>query len=297
MKYINSFNICARFLVCFLFIIGCNKDTASSKLTKSKISRVVSLSPSISRQLIDMGAGDTLVGITSYCPPAKNAQVVGTIVNPNVEKIMMLNPHVILYSHDDSNVQKSGRIQDIGFDTYLFKRSRHFSDIATNYMRLAKMVKKEKSAQKLLDAYNALLTKRRKEIQKALNGKRPRVAFFVSLDPLVAATGVSYINNIINDSGGMNVYSDLKLHFPRVSIESLVKLNPDIVISMHGMTRSFFKDRLGSLKEMKVLFKDNVYSVTNKNIPFFTPGDYIKSVETVSDIVLSWIKKTYDAEI
>ena len=66
-----------------------------------KVTRAVSLAPSITEMVFAAGAGDRLVGVTSYCDfpaAAKNVQKVGDTQSPNIEAIIAVRPEVILVS-------------------------------------------------------------------------------------------------------------------------------------------------------------------------------------------------------
>ena len=68
---------------------------------RSKISRVISLAPSVTESVFAVGAGDRLVGDTTYCnypEEAKAIQKVGDTLNPNMETIVALKPDIVFVS-------------------------------------------------------------------------------------------------------------------------------------------------------------------------------------------------------
>ena len=62
----------------------CNDHSSDNENITGK--RVISLSPSITGQIIDLGAEDSLVGVTPYHPPLKkDVAIVGSYINPSIE--------------------------------------------------------------------------------------------------------------------------------------------------------------------------------------------------------------------
>jgi len=69
--------------------------------------RVVSLVPSMTESLFDLGAGDHLVGVTDYCrPPASAAEKlkrVGGTKSPSVEAILALSPDLVIANQEENS--------------------------------------------------------------------------------------------------------------------------------------------------------------------------------------------------
>jgi len=260
-------------------IICCTdeKDVISSN---KKISSIVSLSPSITKQIIDLKSEKMLSGVTLYHPKLKrNIDIVGSLVNPNIEKILLLNPDIVLFSEEDAIVQNVERLNSLGVKSYRFKRNNNFNAICENYRILGIMLNKKKLAESKIKLYKAMIAK---YMQKPM---KIRIAFFLSYRPLITASGSSYIGQIIQDSGGINVYNELKRPYPIISIESLVKKDPDVIISMLKGADSYFMKRFAGFN-LKVKRSNSIYTVGTDNIPFYTPRDYIESIRKISGILI-----------
>src|SRR2546423_3495789 len=67
----------------------------------AKIDRIISLAPNLTEIVYAVGAGDRLVGDTTYCDypaEAKNVAKVGDTMHPNIERIIALKPQLVLVS-------------------------------------------------------------------------------------------------------------------------------------------------------------------------------------------------------
>jgi len=256
--------------------------------------RIVSLSPSISRQIDDLGRRELLAGVTSYDDFRRSGiEIVGTLVQPNLEAIIRLRPDIVLLSSEDGPVQNIDRLKEAGVRVYRFGRNGNFRDICDNYQRLAAMVGREPEARMKIARYAEMLDRAVTRRRYGPRGK-PAVAFFLSHRPLIAASEGSFIAQIIRDAGGVCVYSGTRGVYPPVSLESLVEYDPDVIIYMAGDNQGsdFFMRLSRDFRSLRVVKKRNFYIIDPDTIPYYTPADYVKSVETVSRILE---KATYTA--
>ncbi len=251
-----------------------------------KVGRIVSLSPSLTRQIVDLDGGNLLVGVTSYDGyRSEGAEVVGTLLQPNIERILTLEPDIVLYSGEDGPVQNLKRLGWAGTRTRRFERNRDFSDICKNYIALGALLEREDLARQKANEYRArleLLTRG----ARAGSARRPLVTFFLSCRPLIAASAESFIGRVIVDAGGIPAYSGAGMPYPLVSIESLVAADPDLIICMTGEDdlRDFIR-ALSAFGSMKAVARRAIYLIDPDTVPFYTPGDYVKSVTKVSALI------------
>ena len=113
------------------------------------------------------------------------------------------------------------------------------------------------------------------------------MAFFLSCRPLIAASSDSFIGRIIRDAGGSCAYHTAGLSYPMVSVESLVYADPDVFISMGGDADSsdFFRVLSGDFNSLKAVRNRALFMIAPDTIPYYTPEDYVKSVEKISGIL------------
>ena len=108
----------ALFLLAFSIVLtGCSKQSAQKKETSPtrevtddlgrkvniplKVSRAISLAPNLTENIFAVGAGDKLVGVTTFCDypaEAKSIQKVGDTINPNMESVIALKPQIVFVS-------------------------------------------------------------------------------------------------------------------------------------------------------------------------------------------------------
>jgi iron complex transport system substrate-binding protein len=239
--------------------------------------------------MLDLEASHLLAGVTTYSPPLPHeVEIVGNLTNPNVEKIILLKPDAVLYSVEDAAVQRTEQLTALGIKQFSFRRNTDYKTICDNYRSLARIIGKEELAEKKLTAYNRKL----EEIKnRSHNRARPSVAFFVSLEPLITVSRLSFISGIIDDAGGMNVYHDLEKAYPLVSAESLIILKPEIILSMMPDGENFFTRLLSGYSMKKNDLSGKVYSINPDNIALYTPANYVNSVDEISDKIDLYLKR------
>ncbi len=276
-------------LIVIFLLISCGSETPVSSYKDVKVTRIVSLSPSITAQILDLESPDLIAGVTTYSPPLPHkAEIVGNITNPNIEKIILLKPDAVLYSVEDAAVQRTEQLAALGIELFSFRKNADYRTICDNYKTLARIIGKEELAEKKLALYNRKL----EEIKiKSENLKKPSVAFFVSQEPLITVSGESFISGIINDAGGDNSYSSMEKAYPLISAESLIIIKPDIIISMMPDAEVFFRKILSAYKLGESGLFYNIYSINPDLVALYTPENYIHSAEKVHNIIALYSKK------
>jgi len=242
--------------------------------------RIISLSPSITSQIIDLGAEDNIVGVTPYHPPLKKKiPLVGNYISPSIEKIITLKPDIIFMSDEDGEIQTNSFFKKFGLRFHRFGRNPDFKTICDNYYLLGKMIGKSESAeQKIINYKNRLKNVKR-------NSSKLKTVFLVSVKPLITVSKFSHISDIITEAGGINVFNNLHNPYPILTLESLIVKNPDVVIVMNRDDDKYLYKILKKFTGSEFVNRKNIFVAGDENIPYYTPKDYILSVEKISEIL------------
>jgi iron complex transport system substrate-binding protein len=272
----------------FIMLFPLDEKKVNSKAA-GKIKRIISLTPAITRQIIDLESEHLLVGVTSYHPPlTRKIEIVGTLVRPNIEKIVILKPDIVFISEEDNVVQFVETLEATNIAVHKFGRNYGFKSICENYLKLASIIQKRELAEKKVKQYRERLN------SITSGGSKPAVALLVSNTPIVGVSAVTYIGKVIDDAGGINSMRLLARPYPKLSLEHLIKLDPDIIISILNHTETNNEPLKNSLKgfpELKVMKNRSIYPLQSENICIYAPGDYVKSVEQVNGIINEEKKK------
>lgn len=206
-------------------------DDESNKIELDKpAQRIISLAPNITESLFAAGAGDKIIGAVSYSDypeAAKKIPRVGGYPSLDLEKIVSLNPDLVIAWTSGNNKQQVQKIKDFGI-TVFFSEPRYPDDIAKTIQRFGVLAGTQniadKAANDFLQHYHSL--------QKAFSGKKKIKVFYqIWNKPIMTISGQHLISDIIELCGGENVFSDLNTITPRISLESVLASNSEVIVS------------------------------------------------------------------
>lgn len=218
-------------LLLVLVLLGVSLPTFAAKAE-----RIIALAPHAVEMLYTIGAGDLIVGTAEYSDypeAAKAIPRVGGYNGINMEKVMSLEPDLIIAWESGNKAKDLEQLERLGFRIYFSKTDR-ITDIPKALLRLGEAVGREESAQASAQAFE----KRLAEIKQA-NLAKPKVRFFYQLwlEPLKTLTAGSWINPVLTACGGENIFPEKgDMHYPQVSMESVLIQAPHAIVipSHHG---------------------------------------------------------------
>ncbi len=198
--------------------------------------RIISLAPSITEVLFSLGAGGRVVGITRYCdfpPETAGIEKVGGYFDINYEAILAMEPDIVilLTEHGEPGAYLSG----LGIQVMSVDHS-SVGGILDSIRAIGRVLEVEAAAAELV----ADLEKRVERISMATREKsRPRVMVAIGRGMDRGSIGAVYISGrdgfydeLITLAGGKNAYQDKTLKFPALSVEGVVRLNPEVIVEM-----------------------------------------------------------------
>ena len=191
--------------------------------------RLISLAPSITETLYALGLGDRLVGDTDYCdypPEAKLKPHVGAVLNPSLEKIVALKPDLVLGIAEANRRETVEQLDRLGIPLYGLT-ARSLADTLRLISDLGRVLDDEARAQPLV----ASLQRRIDAVEKRVAGQpRPKVLFVTWYRPLITAGPHTFVSDVIQRAGGLSISDDLHGDWPRMSLEEVLKRDPDVIL-------------------------------------------------------------------
>lgn len=233
--------------------------------------RIVSLAPSNTEIIYALGLEDRLVGTTDYCDypeAAKSKPRVSGYSTPNLEKVVSVQPDLILAeSIHEKTVLPA--MENLGLTVIVMSATS--IDIVLKDIRLVGQINgKSKAAVELVDG----LTSRIHTVVSKTAGltpeQRPRVLYVVWHDPIWTVGRATFINDLIWEAGGINIFADDFEKSRVVSLESIIQKNPQvIVVSGMGTTGDLIYNSI--MKESRLAGTDamqnnRVYKISDANL-------------------------------
>jgi iron complex transport system substrate-binding protein len=205
-------------------------DFGDPIVVRSIPKRIVSLNPATTDLLFALGAGDRLVGRTHwdlYPPEAVNVPDLGSGIRPNVEVVLGARPDLVLLYASNDNRAAASDLRAAGVNTLSLK-----IDSIAEFHRAALLI-----GRLLGDSARgaAVSDSVRKTLQRVRDAtarlNRPTVFWHIWDAPLITVAGGSYMNELIEIAGARNIYGEMTEASPMVSIEDVLRRNPDYIIT------------------------------------------------------------------
>lgn len=192
--------------------------------------RIISLAPSLTELLYAAGAGDKLVGVVEYSDypeAAKALPIIGRFDMLDMEKILQLQPDLVVAWQTGNPKASVNRLRELGLTVYIAEPKR-LESIPSHIQRLATLAGTETIAALVIDEFESKLA----TLSANYRTKTAVRTFYQVWDrPLISAGGNELINDIIQLCGGVNIFADIELLAPKVSIEAVLTRNPQAIVA------------------------------------------------------------------
>ena len=233
--------------------------------------RIVSLAPHITELLFAAGAGDRVVGnveFGEYPVAARTLPKVGGYSRLDLEAIVALKPDLVMGWESGNAPAAVSRLRSIGLVVHISQPNR-IEDIAGELELVGKLAGVEASANKAAAAF-----RERYANLVARFSKRPPVDVFYQVwkQPLMTVNGNQIISDAIRLCGGRNVFAQLPVLAPTVTVEAVIAANPEAILaSGMGDSRPEWLDDWKRWKTLTAVARDNLYFVPPELIQRHTP--------------------------
>jgi iron complex transport system substrate-binding protein len=188
--------------------------------------RVVALAPSITETIYSIGAGDAVVGVTDFTdwpPDARQRPSVGGIVNPSIEKLVSLRPDLVIATREANHQDTIDELDRLGISVFVVD-PQGLDGILDSVRQVGHALNRSREADQLVDR---LRIRRDAVITRVRGLVRPRVLLVIWPDPVITIGRHAFITDVINAAGGQSVTEDLSQQYPQISLEEVLRRNPD----------------------------------------------------------------------
>jgi iron complex transport system substrate-binding protein len=256
--------------------------------------RIASLAPSNTQMLFAVGAGPKVVGMTdfddypydfqSWISVYHNMTSVGGYGTVNKEAITTLNPDLILAT--TMNDQDTPALRELGYKVLTIDPS-SVNGVLQDILLVGRATGNDAKSALVINDINTKLNAIATKVG-SLNQTKPNVYYEIWSDPLQSVGATSWVTDVINRAGGNNIFANVTEAWPTVSSETVVSLNPDVIILPTTMgTGGAFKATLDQVKtrpgwDVTNAFKnDRLYVIDQDTFAIFGPR-IAEQVQTIA---------------
>lgn len=276
-------------------------DDEGQVLTLNSVpQRIVSLAPSNTQILFAVGVGNKVVGVTDYDSypynfsawfAAKNMTSIGGYSTPNKETIASLNPDLIVATTiNDVDVVT---LRSLGYKVLVLNPN-DLKGVLQDIAMVGRATGADANATTLVNSINTQINAITAKIAAANITDKPKVYYEVWGPPagsFMGAGSTSFINDIITKAGGINIFGNLTEQYPLFSSETVVQLNPDVIILPTDMGGSPF---YGSVEQVKARPGWNSISAVQNNRVIVVSGDlFAEAGPRIADQIITAAKAFY----
>ena len=192
--------------------------------------RIVSLCPSLTELVFDLGRGDDLVGLTQYCvhPADKVGAIeqVGGTKNPKLERILELAPDIVLFNEEENRREDYEALQAAGL--------RVSNTFPKNALETAAMVRRIGAELERTEAAEAIALDIERRVARvvatASQREARRFAYLIWRKPWMSVNGDTFASALLTQAGGVNVFADRSERYPTFELPELADRAIDLVL-------------------------------------------------------------------
>jgi iron complex transport system substrate-binding protein len=292
--FLLTFPVCLLFCADNLFFYEAHTIHPNS-YTFPAYKRIICAAPSVTEIVFSLGLGDNVVGVshfTVFPPEAKEKTSIGGLINPSKERITALRPDLIITQGKHESLAELCEKQQIPLLSLKIEKIR---DIERAVLKLGDILGAASKAQDL-----SLRIKREISALSSQAESLPKKRVFLCLSHtpgdltgLMTTGKGTFLNEIIEMSGGINIFADLKNRYPRISKESLIMRQPDIIIEIYAKGLN--------LTQQQLLRKDwdrlAVIPAVQSSRIYFLTDDYLLIPGVRVHLILKKFIKTIHPEV
>ena len=212
-------------------------DDSGRKLYFAKAPRrVLSLAPSLTEMLFAIGLDDQIVGVTNFCnyPPAAADKPKVGYTQPNLESLLSLSPDMVAAPGELLRADVLAKLEALKVPTFIFE-AKSLEHVLAHIHTLGRIFERSTAA----DALTRHMRERIAEVSRRVQTvERKRVLYVLSSHPLITVGPNSYIHQMIELAGGINVAAGTSGAYPRLSMETVLEKDPEILVFPVGSTES-----------------------------------------------------------
>jgi iron complex transport system substrate-binding protein len=259
-------------LLALLLMVGCSKPAEAPAAKRDFVDargktvsiafppkRIVSIIPSTTELLFDVGAGEQVAGVTTYCdwpPEAKQKPKIGDIV-VDYEKLAALKPDVVVTSWSTTK-KSSAEIEGKGYALFSVE-PRSFEEIIGSLRKLGAMTGHEAEGERAAAALEA-------RVKAVAAAPGPTVYIEHSPEPLGTTGPDTYMGDVVRRAGGRNVFEG---GWHLVDWEAVMSRDPDVILIAHDR-KTGYESRAG-WSNLRAVKNKRVYFVAKEHYMYPTP--------------------------
>ena len=197
--------------------------------------RVICLAPSLTETVYALGRGEAVVGVTDftdYPPEAQTKPSVGGLTDASLEKIVSLHPDLVLAIKELNQKETVEELERLGVAVYVVD-PQGLRGILASIQHVGEALNRTPRGVALTAAPGR--TTCCGGGPRRSGARAPKSLVVIWYDPVITAGSKSFITDMISAAGGQSATADMNQAWPQISMEEVLRRNPDFVLLVQGI--------------------------------------------------------------
>nr|WP_086940089.1 vitamin B12 ABC transporter substrate-binding protein BtuF [Thaumasiovibrio occultus] len=270
-------SVTARYFVALCLAVFCSPTLASTAepVTPQVVSRVVTLSPQGTELAFAAGLGDFIVGVSEHSDFPYAAQSIERIANHrsiNLERVIALNPDIILAWEGGNPEQQLLKLREFGF-TVINTYPSSIDDIANVLETLSQYAPSPEQGQNAARDF-----RRQLDIlnQKYSDAEPVRFFYQLSSQPLMTMSPENWPGPVFSVCKGENIFADTLASYPQVSLEQVLVRQPEVIFTPENGSDSLWQQWQGQIPAVD---NQHIYALNSDWLNRATPRSLMAIVQ------------------
>lgn len=236
-------------------------DNGDTVTLRNPAKRIVSLAPHITESLFAAGAGEYIVGVVSYSDypsAATKIKQIGNYKKIDIEAIIGLQPDLVVAWGTGNDKLQIEQLKKLGLTVYVGEPKK-IQDVADAIEDYGRMVDNMRGSIEVAQEFRF----RYRKIMKKYSGRTALRGFYqVWNKPLITINDRHLISDVMRICGIQNMYGYMSSLVPRISIESVIEKDPQIIVaSGMGEAKPEWLDDWRKWKNMQAVQYNNLFFI------------------------------------
>ncbi len=279
--------------VMMLSLTACSNETAettTSEETLEKGLKIISLDPTSTEILTDLGIKEELVAVDMYVGAGYEELPAFDAFNPEIETMLALSPDIVFVSgmSDISGTDLYSSLTDANSEIEIINIpvANSINEIYENINLIALKVNKVSEGEELINNMEIEI-ETITEIVKTAEGEK---SVYFEVSNLYSLGANTYINEMIEILGAKNIFADEE-SWIAVNEEELIARNPDIILTSDGYTPDVVNTILNNEN-----YKD-ITAVKNGDVYLIDPNSSARANHRITLALKEMARAIYGEEI
>ena len=244
--------------------------------------RIISLAPSATESLYELGLDEEVIANTVYCSDGNfKKEKIGTVTEPNVEKIVSLNPDLIIATKEGNYKSVIDKLIRLKLKVYVMEPYSSFEDICINFQQLADYLDKTDTAKEIINNVKDEISKLNNETN---NTDKEKIFWEVGANPIFTVGKQSFVNEYNKYINGINVFENIDMRYPNISVESVIEKNPDVIMLVNmGDVSEQEIVKWNKYKNITAIKKNKIYLLEANDIFTPTPKRFLNGIKVLQN--------------